>query len=120
MKGTVEAERSALIDKVFVMLDPQQEHELEIQHIVDSLKMKDKQEFANAVNLYCDFQSIDDGYFTDEDFIDLFEFLSVIFVENEAFRNFILHTFYEEDVRSRSSHGRREREFGKKSQQDRS
>jgi hypothetical protein len=50
--------------------------------------------------LYCEFQGINDGVFTFEDFEDFFGFIGIYFENDEDFRSFILKTFDEDTARS--------------------
>ena len=62
--------------------------------------------------MYCKFQSIDDGIFTDEDFNDFFEFLSFSFREDASFSEFVKIGFYSGEVaRSTVSSRSSRREF---------
>jgi len=63
------------------------------------------------VNLYCNFQGIDDGVFTQDDYFDFMGFLSFT-QSKEEFIAFINRAFYEEDNRSvHSSKSNRSRNF---------
>lgn len=68
------------------------------------------------MDLYCEFQGIDDGVFTFEDFEDFFGFIGLHFSSDEDFRSFVLKTFDEETQSVRSSVGSRasRREFSNK------
>ncbi len=48
-----------------------------------------KEDFVRGVELYEHFQGIDDGVFTDEDFIDFIGFLAFAFVDIQQFITFI-------------------------------
>ena len=48
-----------------------------------------KEDFVRGVELYENFQGIDDGVFTDEDFIDFIGFLAFAFVDIQQFITFI-------------------------------
>ena len=41
--------------------------------------------FKRSIDGYCKFQSIEDGFFTDEDFNDFFEFISFSFESDQSF-----------------------------------
>ena len=68
--------------------------------------------FRRAVDLYSQFQGIDDGVFTEDDFNDCLGFLSFDFNSNDSFKNHIIRAFYEEDNKSVVSHkSNRSRDF---------
>jgi len=52
-------------------------------------------DFKQAIHLYCKFQGIDDGVFTDEDFIDFIGFLSFYFSHTDQFVNFVSKAYLE-------------------------
>lgn len=64
------------------------------------------------MELYCQFQGIDDGVFTEEDFVDFMGFLSFNSLANENFKNQFIRPFYQEDNLSVASHkSNRSRDF---------
>ena len=65
------------------------------------------------MELYESFQGIDDGVFTDEDFIDFFGFLAFAFADIEKFVTFVEKAYFvEDDTRSQhSQRSNRSREF---------
>lgn len=67
--------------------------------------------FKRAIDLYCRFQSIDDGIFTDEDFNDFFEFVSFSFTEDASFNEFVKIGFYTGEVAKSASSRSSRREF---------
>lgn len=86
LKGNMNLQRQALIDDLFNMLDVEQKGEVEIARLVGAYRNRSEiGAFKRAVDLYCKFQSIDDGVFTDEDFNDFFEFLSFSFRDDLQF-----------------------------------
>ena len=92
-------QRQALVDDLFHMLDSEERAEIEISKIVASYKNRSEiGAFKRAIDLYCKFQSIDDGIFTDEDFNDFFEFISFSFREDSSFTEFIKVGFYSAEV----------------------
>ena len=57
-----------------------------------------------GIQLYETFQGIDDGVFTDEDFIDFFGFLAFAFSDTQQFINFVEKAYFiEDDTRSQNS-----------------
>ena len=73
--------------------------------------------FKKAVQLYGQFQGIDDGVFTEEDFHDFMGFLSFDHDSFEEFKHYLIRPFYEEDKKSVSSQrSNRSRDFQNKSQ----
>ena len=106
-------QRQALVDDLFHMLDAEQRAEIEIGKIISSYKNRSEiGAFKRAIDLYCKFQSIDDGIFTDEDFNDFFEFLSFSFREDASFSEFVKIGFYSGEVaRSTVSSRSSRREF---------
>lgn len=57
-----------------------------------------------GIQLYETFQGIDDGVFTDEDFIDFFGFLAFAFSDTHQFINFVEKAYFiEDDTRSQNS-----------------
>lgn len=80
-------QRQALIDDLFNMLDVEQKGEIEISRLVGSYRNRSEiGSLKRAIDLYCRFQSIDDGIFTDEDFNDFFEFISFAFGIDSSFQ----------------------------------
>ena len=73
---------------------------------------KTVESFKRLIELYCQFQGIDDGVFTEDDFIDFMGFLSFNALSNQQFRNQFIRPFFEEDALSTVSHkSNRSRDF---------
>lgn len=101
------------------MLDQRKEGEITINTFLKSILNKNiSLEMNKCVQLYCQFQGIDDGVFTEEDFLDFFGFLSFSHYSHEVFKKFIRNAFYdEEEVRSVASRqSNRSRDFQKKTE----
>ncbi len=59
-------QRQALVDDLFNMLDADQRGEIEIGRLISSYRNRSEiGVFKRAIDLYCKFQSIEDGIFTD-------------------------------------------------------
>jgi hypothetical protein len=85
------------------MLDTEQRGEVEIMKLIGAHKNRTGlSNFKHAVELYCKFQSIDDGIFIDEDFSDFFEFLSFTFVDDHDFSEWFNGGFYNDQLSPRS------------------
>lgn len=65
-----------------------------------------RDDFIKGVELYETFQGIDDGVFTDEDFVDFFGFLAFAFADAQHFVNFVERAYFVEDD-TRSQHSQR-------------
>lgn len=90
LKGQLEPAQELAIERAFNLLDTANEKELPIDKVISMFKYQQyKDDFARAVKLYCNFQAIDDGVFTDEDFIDFFGFLAFAFADSQQFVNFV-------------------------------
>jgi Ca2+-binding EF-hand superfamily protein len=95
LKGNMSTQRQPLVDDLFSMLDTEQRGEVEIMRLIAAHKNRtDLGSFKRSVDLYCKFQSIEDGIFTDEDFTDFFEFLSFTFVNDADFSEWLKARFY--------------------------
>ena len=72
-----------------------------------------REEFIKGIKLYENFQGIDDGVFTDEDFMDFFGFLAFAFPDAQQFVNFVEKAYFiDDDARSQhSQRSNRSREF---------
>lgn len=91
-------QRQSLVDDLFNMLDSQQKGEIQISKLINCYRNKSEiGAFKRAIDLYCKFQSIDDGIFTDEDFNDFFEFISFSFSADISFNEFIKIGFYSDE-----------------------
>lgn len=114
LKGNLNEKRTNLLNDLFSVLDEKNEGELAISRLVDRYQNRSEiNAFRRAIDHYERFQSIDDGVFTDEDFMDFFEFLSFSFSEDISFEEFIKVGFYGyEAARSSTSRSSRLREFG--------
>ena len=63
-----------------------------------------KDEFVRGIEMYENFQGIDDEVFTDEDFIDFFGFVAFAFADPQQFVSFVEKGYFgEEDARSQHS-----------------
>ena len=81
------------------------------------LSKSGKSSFEQAINLYVKFQGIDDGVFTEDDFLDCLGFISFDYNSQETFSSHVIRPFYEEDKQSVSSQrSNRSRDFQNKSQ----
>ena len=106
--------RNNLLNNLFSIVDENNEGEILISKLIERYQNRSEiNAFRRAIDSYERFQSIDDGVFTDEDFIDFFEFLSFSFSEDISFEEFIKIGFFGyEPARSSSSRSSRLREFG--------
>jgi hypothetical protein len=96
------------------MLNTHQKGEISIAKLSNSFRMRSETaNFQKAIDLYCQFQSIDDGVFTEEDVNDFFGFISFTLVNDKDFHSFIQKGFYTEksEQNSASSSKLRVREF---------
>lgn len=113
LKGQVEEDRVKEIQNVFNDLDDRREGEFPINYLLSRFLSKlEGANFKKAVELYSKFQGIDDGVFTEDDFLDFMGFLSFDYASNEQFKKHIIRAFYEEDTRSvTSQRSNRSRDF---------
>ena len=118
LKGDVEENRVRDIGSTFAYLDSRGEGEFPINYLLNSyLNRAEAGNFREAVDLYCAFQGIDDGVFTEDDFNDFMGFLSVCYPNYDGFHRTLIKAFYEEDNKSTvSNRSNRSREFSNKSQ----
>jgi hypothetical protein len=76
------------------------------------LSKRDGATFSRAVELYSRFQGIDDGVFTQDDFLDFMGFLSADCPANDQFNRQLIKPFYQEDTLSvASQRSNRSRDF---------
>lgn len=94
-------------------MDTRREGEFPINYLVSRFLSKSQIEnFKKNVELYCQFQGIDDGVFTEDDFHDFFGFISVYHPTSTSFYNSVIRPFLEEDAKSTVSHrSNRSRDF---------
>lgn len=76
-----------------------------IQKVIDRFRYSHfKEEFTRGIQLYESFQGIDDGVFTDEDFIDFLGFVAFAFADPQQFISFVEKGYFgDEDARSQHS-----------------
>jgi hypothetical protein len=80
---------------------------VQIQKVVDHFRSFGyREDFVKGVKLYESFQGIDDGVFTDEDFVDFFGFLAFAFADTERFVSFMEKSYFGEDD-AKSNHSQR-------------
>jgi hypothetical protein len=94
-------------------LDDRREGEFPINYLLSRyLSKRESPSFARAVESYSRFQGIDDGVFTQDDFIDLMGFLSADCPADDQFRRQLVRPFTQEDTISvLSQRSNRSREF---------
>lgn len=86
LKGQLEENRLHDVERAFHELDTRMEGEFSIAHLLDRyLSKREGDNFKRAVDLYTKFQGIDDGVFTEEDFVDFLGFLSCNYPDYNAF-----------------------------------
>jgi hypothetical protein len=94
-------------------LDDRREGEFPINYLLSRyLSKRESPSYAKAVESYSRFQGIDDGVFTQDDFIDFMGFLSADCTSDDQFRRLLIRPFTQEDTISVvSQRSNREREF---------
>ena len=98
LRGTLSPERVAVLNNIFNQLDTENKQEIQISELLEKINRTPTlpiEEMKKAVDLYCQFQGINDGVFTPEDFEDFFGFVGVYFKNDEDFRAEILKIFSE-------------------------
>jgi len=86
LKGQLDENRLHDVERAFHELDTRMEGEFSIEHLLGRfLSKREGDNFKRAVDLYARFQGIDDGVFTEEDFVDFIGFLSANYPVYENF-----------------------------------
>lgn len=114
LKGQLENVHENVIERAFALLDLGNEREIQIEKVIQAFKYAHyKEDFVRGIELYESFQGIDDGVFTDEDFVDFFGFLAFAFADAQQFMGFVEKAYFnEDDARSQhSQRSNRSREF---------
>ena len=99
-------EKIAVLNNIFNQLDVEHKQEIQISYLLDKINKTQSlsvEETKRAVGLYCEFQGITDGVFTNEDFEDFFGFIGVYFRNDEDFRGEVLKVFSEENKSTKGS-----------------
>lgn len=65
--------------------------EIPIERLVNVYTGKKRDSFQEAINIYCKFQGIDDGVFTQDDYVDFFGFLYSYFDNDGSFKKYVLN-----------------------------
>lgn len=79
LRGQQSHEVEEFLIQLFRDEDEDKEGEIAIQRLVQRYNGQKREQFNQAVNSYCKFQGIDDGVFTQDDFLDFYGFLSFYF-----------------------------------------
>jgi Ca2+-binding EF-hand superfamily protein len=118
LRGAMSPFREGLTKSIFEQLDKEAAGEVQVALLLKSFEGP-QDEFREAVGLYNQFQGIEDGVFTEDDFLDFMGFVSYVFEGDEGYREFVTRGWPAEDrksaksVRSRREYSQQEKEDNK-------
>ena len=114
LRGKQSEQTEEFLSHHFDSIDLRKEGEVAIDDLTERWRgsPKDLEDFYQAIKAYCKFQGIDDGVFTQDDFLDFYGFLQFYFDSEQAFKNYVINCESEKSVHSVQSSKQSRREFG--------